>query len=81
MYLLPGNARPQDYTTIKNIFVSFIAWGLPSHHFFIKGFGKIYKGKFHRILFLLSFLLYWTNQFNSFARMLHLYWAFSRYPF
>ena len=55
--ILSGDACPQDYTTLKIILCSLSIWGPPRNHFYIKGFGKIYIGQFHMILFLLSFLL------------------------
>ena len=36
---------------------------------------------FSILLFLLSFLTTYSNLFNSSARLLNLYWAFSRYPY
>ena len=52
--ILSGNACPQDKTTIKIIYVASLIGVSQDTTFFIKGFGKIYKLKFHRILFLLS---------------------------
>ena len=52
-----GTACLQDYTTIKIISVVSVL-GVPQNTtFFIKGLGKIYNGKYHIILFLLSFLV------------------------
>ena len=45
---------PSGLHNYENNLFSLSAWGPPRHLFFIKGFGKIYKGKFHRILFLPS---------------------------
>ena len=36
--------------------------------------------KLAHIFFLLSFFTERSNQFNSFTRLLHLWWGFSRYP-